>query len=240
MLFTRVLARTMLTLETLREITVTNVGVHVPVIEGQVGKACIYLQVILHPKWYDYKTNWNANGEKLTHILQFLWMGMITRVWDLFCSQYHCLWFCCFIIISPGQVWDRVKDSSWSWYEAVWCKYGIRHSNDFVSNDFFFFFFNFKRCMNLSGAGADFDPWTVNQIWSPVPCEKSICDIHKTQYVKELRRQAVFTGCGCIYHANPRLFPYILKKELLFQSFWCSQHSLVIFLIFLIHFLWAD
>lgn len=68
--------------------------------------------------------------------------------------------------------------------------------------------------MNLSDAGADFDPWTVNQIWSPVPCEKSICDIHKTQYVKELRRQAVLTGCGCIYHANQCLFPYILKKQL--------------------------
>lgn len=37
-----------------------------------------------------------------------------------------------------------------------------------------------KRCKNCV-AGADFDLWTVNQIWSPVPCEKSTCDAHKTQ-----------------------------------------------------------
>lgn len=59
----------MLTLDTLTEITMAIDGVHVPIIGGRVGKAFIYLQVILHPK---YKTNWYANNEKLTDILQFL------------------------------------------------------------------------------------------------------------------------------------------------------------------------
>lgn len=80
--------------------------------------------------------------------------------------------------------------------------------------------FGFKRCKHCV-AGTDFDLWTVNQTWSPVPCEKSICDTHKTQYERA-------TSAGSVY----RLWLYLLclylsypQGEMILQSHWCSQQS---------------
>lgn len=57
----------------------------------------------------------------------------------------------------------------------------------------------FWRAANSCVAGTDFDPWTVNQIWSPVPCEEISMWYPQKLSMKELSWQAVFTGCGCIY-----------------------------------------
>lgn len=55
-------------------------------------------------------------------------------------------------------------------------------------------------------AGTGFDLRTVNQTWSPVPCEKNLYMISSEVSVKELSRQAVFTGCGCSYCSQYLVF----------------------------------
>lgn len=49
----------------------------------------------------------------------------------------------------------------------------------------------FKRC-RICVAGTVFDLWKFSQIWSPVPCEKSICDTP----TKELRKEVWKSSAG--------------------------------------------
>lgn len=103
-------------------------------------------------------------------------------------------------------------------FPLIWCECAIRLMENaqtwlkHFSVHLFFLLRMSLRCVNCI-AGTDFDLWTVNQIWSPVPCEKIYLWYPQKLSVKELSWQAVFTGCGCIYHVYHciiRIIIYIL------------------------------
>lgn len=76
-------------------------------------------------------------------------------------------------------------------------------------------------------AGADFDLWTANQFWSPVPLWKILFVIPRKLSVKELSWQAVFTGCGCICHIyhHHRILKERFFSSLLFQRFHSNHQA---------------
>ena len=111
-------------------------------------------------------------------------------------------------------------------FPLIWCECAIRLMENaqtwlkhFSVHLFFLLRMSF-RCINCI-AGTDFDLWTVNQIWSPVPCEKIYLWYPQKLSVKELSWQAVFTGCGCIYHVYHciiRIIIYILTGWNCFET----------------------
>lgn len=104
----------------------------------------------------------------------------------------------------------------WKMHKRDWNIWAFRF---FLFN--FFFFFGWACAAKTVLLGLIFDLWAVNQIWSPVPCEESICDTHKTECERtkmagSVYRLWLYLSCLSMYHHILKLSLFVSKIIFIF------------------------
>lgn len=116
-------------------------------------------------------------------------------------------------------------------FALIWCECGIRlmenaqtwlkHLSVQIFCFLIFSFFGWACAAKTVLLGLIFDLWAVNQIWSPVPCEESICDTHKTECERtkmagSVYRLWLYLSCLSMYHHILKLSLFVSKIIFIF------------------------